>query len=108
MTPSSVPATLGRMGVVALVAPSVPGILHDRLGIAPQLLGAHVMLGDDLAIDSLDLLEVVIDLESAFGIVVPEQAIDRVRTVADLIHVVAKYLWERDHAEPFDRFRDAA
>ncbi len=108
MTRAPVPATPGRMGVVALVAPSVHGILQDRLGIAPELLGAHVMLGDDLALDSLDLLEVVIDLESAFGIVVPEQAVDRVRTVADLIHVVAKYLWERDHPEPFGRFLDAA
>jgi acyl carrier protein len=99
---------LGRFGLVARVAPTVHAILNDRLGIGPELLGPHVALGDDLAVDSLDLLEVVIDLESAFGICVPEREIDRVRTVADLVHVVAKYLWERDHPEPFRRDAGAA
>ena len=100
--PSSVPSALGRAGLVAHVAPTVYAVLDERLGIGPELLGPHVALGDDLAVDSLDLLEVVIDLESAFAICVPEREVDRLRTVADLVHVVARYLWERDHPEPYD------
>lgn len=96
-----VPSNIGRFGLVAFVTPTVHTVLDERLGIAPELIGPHVALGDDLAVDSLDLLEVVIDLESVFGICVPERDVDRLRTVADLVHVVAKYLWERDHADPF-------
>jgi len=66
-----------------------------------DLEAVRALLGDDLAIDSLDLLQVVLDCESVFGIVVPEREVDRIRSVADLIHVVAKYLWERDRPEPF-------
>lgn len=100
-TAPRIPSALGRYGLVAFVAPTVHRILDERLGIAPELLGPYVALGDDLAVDSLDVLEIVIELESVFGIVVPERDVDGLRTVADLVHVVAKYLWERDHAEPF-------
>jgi acyl carrier protein len=92
---------VGRFGLVAYVTPTVHAVLEDRLGVSPALIGPHVALGDDLAIDSLDLLEAVLDLESVFHIHVPERDIDCLRTVADLVHVVAKYLWERDHPEPF-------
>jgi acyl carrier protein len=98
----------GRFGLVASVAPTVYGLLTDRLGIGAELLGPHVALGDDLAVDSLDLLDVVIELESAFTIVIPERELDRLCTVADLIHVIAKYRWERDHSEPFESRTDAA
>jgi acyl carrier protein len=104
MTPAAVPSShVGRLGLVASVAPTVYGLLHDRLGVSPQLLGPHVALGDDLAVDSLDVLDLMIDLESAFGIVVPEREIDRLRTAADLVHTIAKFVWERDHPEPFER-----
>jgi acyl carrier protein len=96
------------MGVVALVVPGVHDILDERLGIGPELLGSRTLLGDDLGIDSLDLLEVVLDCESAFGIVVPEREIDHIRSVADLVHVVAKYVWERDSPEPFGQPLNAA
>jgi acyl carrier protein len=99
--PTALPTRPGRFGLVAAVAPTVYALLTDRLGVGPELLGPHVALGADLAVDSLDLLEVVIELESAFGIVVPERELDRLRTVADLVHVIAKYRWERDHPEPF-------
>jgi acyl carrier protein len=109
MTPAAVPSSrLGRLGVVASVAPTVYGLLHDRLGVGPELLGPHVALGDDLAVDSLDVLELVIELESAFGVVLPEREIDRMRTVADLVHTLAKYVWERDHPEPFELEAGAA
>jgi len=103
-----IPASLGRYGLIAFVAPTVHQLLDDRLGVSPELLGPYVALGDDLAVDSIDVLEIVVELESVFGIVVPEREVDRTRTVADLVHVVAKYLWERDHPEPFALEQHAA
>jgi acyl carrier protein len=92
--PSVVPTTLSRLGLVAYVTPTVYAILDERLGVSPALL-------DDLAADRARLADVVVDLESVFGIVVAESEIDRVRTVSDLVRVVARYLWERDRAEPW-------
>lgn len=103
-----VPPTLSRIGLIAAVTPTVYAILDERLGVSPALLGPHVALGDDLAADSLDLMDVVIDVESVFGIVVAEREIDRVRSVADLVRLVARYLWERDRAEPWPALDAAA
>jgi len=99
--PSVVPTTLSRLGLVAYVTPTVHAILDERLGVSPALLGAETSLLDDLAADRARLADVVVDLESVFGIVVAESEIDRVRRVSDLIRVVARYLWERDRAEPW-------
>jgi len=99
--PSMVPTTLSRLGLVAYVTPTVHAILDERLGVSPALLGSETALLDDLAADRQRLAEVVIDLESVFAIVIAECEIDRVRTVSDLIRVVARYLWERDRAEPW-------
>jgi acyl carrier protein len=97
-----------RIDLVTRVEPVVRGVVSDRLGVPADALRVPVSLVDDLAVDSLDLLEIVIDLESAFTIVIPEREIDRVRTIADLAELVAKYVWERDHPEPFPARRIAA
>ena len=99
--PSVVPTTLSRLGLVAYVTPTVHAILDERLGVSPVLLGSETKLLDDLAADRDRLHEVVVDLESVFGIVVPESEVERVRTVSDLVRVVARYLWERDRSEPW-------
>jgi acyl carrier protein len=102
MSSPLVPPPTGRLGLVEFVEPAVCEVLHERVGVDLGMLRTAISLTDDLALDSLDMLEVVIDLESAFAIVVPEREIDRVRSVGDLVRVVAKYVWERDHPEPFE------
>jgi len=99
--PSIVPATLSRLGLVAYVTPTVHAILDARPGVSPAPRGSDASRLAALAADRPRLADVVIDLESVFCIVVAESEVDRVRTVSDLIRVVARYLWERDRAEPW-------
>jgi acyl carrier protein len=63
-------------------------VVADRLGVAPEELTPDVSLTDDLAADSLDLLEVSLTLEADFGLSIPEQALSRVRTYGDLVDTV--------------------
>jgi acyl carrier protein len=46
---------------------------------------AAARLCEDLALDSLDLLDIVHDVETATGVRLPDAARARLRTVADLI-----------------------
>jgi acyl carrier protein len=48
---------------------------------------------DDLAIDSLSILEIVVDVEYQFQIKVPEEELSSIRTIGDTIDTVQKYLW---------------
>jgi acyl carrier protein len=97
-----VPPKTGRLGLHEFVDPVVRAELAERLGIDPDALTYGVSLADDLAVDSLDLLDVVIALEHRFAIAVPEQEIDRVRSLADLVTLVVTRIWLRDHP-PLER-----
>jgi len=47
---------------------------------------------EDLGLDSLSALEVMVDIEYAFKIKVPEERLQTVQTVQDTIAVVQEYL----------------
>lgn len=66
--------------------------VHRITGIAPAEIHDTSNYRDDLGLDSLSALEVVIDLEYAFKIKVPEERIQTIRTVQDTIDVVQEYL----------------
>ena len=47
---------------------------------------------EDLGLDSLSALEVMVDIEYAFKIKVPEERLQTIQTVRDTIAVVQEYL----------------
>jgi acyl carrier protein len=63
-------------------------IVADRLGVCLGEIAPEVSLTDDLAADSLDLVDVALAVESDFGIGLPDRALQKVRTYADLLSVV--------------------
>jgi acyl carrier protein len=67
------------------VEPRVRRVVAEHLGVSARALGPTVSLGDGLAADSLDILELVVALESEFGIAVPERSIALLRTYGDVV-----------------------
>jgi acyl carrier protein len=67
-------------------------VVADCLGVTVDDLGPTVSLADDLAVDSLDLLEVVFALEAELGMPLPNDALDGIRTYGDLLGVVREVL----------------
>jgi acyl carrier protein len=80
--------SLGHWGMVELIEPRLRALVAENLGVSEQELALPVSLTDDLAADSLDLVELCVTVEGAFGIDVPEQTIDEVRTYGDLVAAV--------------------
>ena len=72
------------------VEPRVRRVVAERLGVNAEDLASNVSLTDDLAADSLDLLELALALESELGIVIPESTIDELRTYGDLLDAVQR------------------
>ena len=81
------------------VEPSVRALIADQLGVGVEELVPGVSLRDDLAADSLDLVELTMALEAEFGIVVPERILDRVRTCGDLVQATGLLIRARRAAE---------
>jgi acyl carrier protein len=70
------------------VEPRVRRVVSDALGVNAADLAANVSLTDDLAADSLDLLELALALETELDIAIPESTLEAVRTYGDLLDVV--------------------
>jgi acyl carrier protein len=80
------------------VEPRVRRLVAEQLGVNIEELTPDVSLTDDLAADSLDLLELTLALEAELGIVVSEAALERVRTYGDLRTMVHALLRQRREA----------
>src|SRR5262245_18871295 len=87
------------LNVRALVEPRVRHLVAEQLAVSPEELVASVSLPDDLAADSLDMLELVLALESAFGITVPQATIENVRSYGDVVDTVVASLLEARREE---------
>jgi acyl carrier protein len=61
-------------------------------GVAPADIKDSSSYRDDLGLDSLSALEVMVDIEYAFKIKVPEERLPTIQTVQDTINVVQEYL----------------
>lgn len=65
--------------------PRIRAVVADHLGVASADLRGDVSLIDDLAADSLDLVELALRIEDEFDITVPERVIESWRTFGDLV-----------------------
>ena len=81
------------------VEPHVRRLVAEQLGVGVEELLSEVSLRDDLAADSLDLVELAMAIEGEFAIAVPERMLDEVRTYRDLVHATALLIRARCAAE---------
>jgi len=59
-------------------------IVAEQLGVAPTEITPTANILDDLGADSLDVVELVMALEDAFQIEVPDEDMEAIRTVGDV------------------------
>jgi acyl carrier protein len=78
----------GPIGLLELIEPRVRALTIDDLGVDDEQLTPSAALADDLAVDSLELTELVVRIEAELGISVPELVMGQVRTYGDLVTVV--------------------
>ncbi len=63
-------------------------ILVDFLSIQAQELSQDTAFKEDLALDSLDLYELVVILEEEFNVEIPMDRFDEIATIEDLIRIL--------------------
>ena len=69
---------------------AVLDIVEDATGIERDELEGSKRLGDDLNIDSLSRMDIAVRLEEEFGVEVPDEDINRVKTIDELVGLVDK------------------
>ena len=69
----------------------VTDILVDKMGVEPEDVKNEADFIEDLGGDSLDLVEVMMEVEREFRISVTDEEEYQVKTVADIIGLVEKH-----------------
>ena len=67
---------------------SVCNILVDQLSVDADLVSMDSNFIDDLNADSLDIVELVMAMEQEFGISIPDEEAERIRTVGDAVEFI--------------------
>ena len=78
---------------------TVRQVAASQLGVTPEALAPDVSLTDDLAADSLDLVELTLALEEELGLTFSPDTIDNLRTYGELVSAVIGAARSRPFAE---------
>lgn len=69
-------------------------IIAQKLNLSKDQVKPEASFVDDLGADSLDLVELVMAMEEAFGMEVPDEDAEKLRTVKDVIDYVKSRIGE--------------
>lgn len=69
----------------------VKEIIVEELGVTPEQVTDNASFIEDLGADSLDTVELVMAIEDAFSVDVPDDEAEKLQTVADVV----KYIEEK-------------
>lgn len=63
----------------------VRDIVVDQLGVEADEVNIDSTFIDDLGADSLDIVELIMAFEEEFGIEIPDEAAEKIKTVQDVV-----------------------
>ena len=70
----------------------VYGIIVEQIGVAETSVNMESSFIDDLGADSLDIVELIMALEEAFDIEIPDADAEKVVTVGDVVDYIKDHI----------------
>lgn len=67
------------------IATKVISIITDKLGVEESQMVPEASFTNDLGADSLDTVELIMELEKEFDLTIPDEAAEKIVTVGDAI-----------------------
>jgi acyl carrier protein len=75
---------------MAEIRKKVIAIIAEQLAKPEDAISGNSHFVDDLGADSLDTVEIIMAIEEAFGVEIPESEQEKIRTVGDAVTYVEK------------------
>jgi acyl carrier protein len=66
----------------------VKRIIEEKLSVNPDQITLSAKFAEDLKADSLDTVELVMALEDEFGLDIPDEEADKIKTVGDAVKYI--------------------
>lgn len=63
----------------------IKDIVSEKLGVEKEKVTPEASFIDDLGADSLDTVELIMKMEEEFGIEIPDEEAEKLRTVGDVV-----------------------
>ena len=75
---------------MASVSERVVDIVAEQMGVDKEKVKLETHFVNDLGADSLDVVELVMELEEEFDINIPDDAADKISTVGEVVDYIEK------------------
>ena len=75
-----------------MVLDKMKDILVEQLECNPEDITMESLLVDDLGADSLDAIDIVMSVEDTFKVEVPDEIIEKIETVGDLVNNIEDHI----------------
>ena len=73
----------------------VKAIIVEKFGVQESQVTSEANFTNDLGADSLDRVELVMEIEDEFGITIPEELAEKIATVGDAVKFVEEKVAEK-------------
>ena len=80
---------------MASVEERVIDIVCENLGVSKEQVTRQTKFQEDVGADSLDILELVMELEEEFEITIPDDQAEKIKTVGEAIDYIDKELGKK-------------
>jgi acyl carrier protein len=77
----------------------IQSIIATNLEIAPSKVMLTTSFIDDLQVESLDMIELILDFEDAFDVMIPEIAVENLVTVQDAVDCIKRQQKKPRHSD---------
>ena len=77
---------------MADISERVKDLVVEQLGVSQDQVNPQASFIDDLGADSLDTVELVMELEEKFEITIPDEDAEKIQTVGDAVTFITKNL----------------
>ena len=62
----------------------------ENLGVSQERISSATSFAEDIGADSLDIAELVMELEEELGVTIPDDEAEKIKTVGDALDYIAK------------------
>lgn len=71
-----------------MVLEKVVDLVAEQLGVDKKIIRPESNIIEDLGADSLDVIEMLMTLEDEFGITIPDDKINQIKTVGQIVELI--------------------
>ena len=79
-----------KLKLMSEIENKVKAIIVEKLGVDEEQVTLDASFSNDLNADSLDTVELIMEFENEFGVKIPDEETEKIKTVGDAIAFVEK------------------